>query len=63
MDTLQDDLTRRLSVLNGLSPYHVLIGSRMSIEVDAEELIPFCKARSAFSGGKRLSLATLQDPD
>ena len=31
----------------------------MSIDIDAEDLIPFCEARSAFPGGKRLSLATL----
>lgn len=31
----------------------------MSFDVDAEDLIPFCEARSAFPGGKRLSLATL----
>lgn len=31
----------------------------MSIDVDAEDLIPFCEARTAFPGGKRLSLATL----
>lgn len=31
----------------------------MSIDVDSETLIPFCEARSAFPGGKRLSLATL----
>ena len=31
----------------------------MSIDVETEDLIPFCEARSAFPGGKRLSLATL----
>ena len=31
----------------------------MSIDVDSETLLPFCEARSAFPGGKRLSLATL----
>ncbi len=31
----------------------------MSIDVDAEDLIPLCEARTAFPGGKRLSLATL----
>ncbi len=31
----------------------------MSIDAESEELIPFCDARTAFPGGKRLSLATL----
>jgi len=31
----------------------------MSINVVTEDLIPFCEARTAFPGGKRLSLATL----
>ncbi len=31
----------------------------MSIDVETEDLIPFCSARTAFPGGKRLSLATL----
>ena len=31
----------------------------MSINVETEDLIPFTEARSAFPGGKRLSLATL----
>jgi len=34
-------------------------GCRMSIDVESESLIPFCDARTAFPGGKRLSLATL----
>ncbi len=31
----------------------------MSINVETEDLIPFSEARTAFPGGKRLSLATL----
>ena len=31
----------------------------MSIDVETEDLIPFSEARTAFPGGKRLSLATL----
>ena len=31
----------------------------MSINVEAEDLIPFSEARTAIPGGKRLSLATL----
>ena len=31
----------------------------MSIDADTETLIPFVEARTAFPGGKRLSLATL----
>ena len=31
----------------------------MSIDAASEDLIPFCEARTAFPGGKRLSLATL----
>jgi len=31
----------------------------MSIDAESEDLIPFCDARTAFPGGKRLSLATL----
>ena len=31
----------------------------MGIDTDREDLIPFCEARTAFPGGKRLSLATL----
>lgn len=31
----------------------------MSIDAETEELIPFAEARTAFPGGKRLSLATL----
>lgn len=31
----------------------------MSIDVEHEDLIPFNEARTAFPGGKRLSLATL----
>ncbi len=31
----------------------------MSIDVESEDLIPFSEARTAFPGGKKLSLATL----